>query len=122
MKTIQSTICSSQPCIIYEGLAYSIIIPRVILLDCPLEYKKGENAINVELRDASNFELLLKLEEEYVKGLIDDIAKFKPDVVFTEKGLSDIAAHYMMKHGISAFRRCRKTDNNRSPISTLLLV
>lgn len=47
---------------------------RVILLDCPLEYKKGENSINVELKDASNFELLLKLEEEYVKGLCDDPA------------------------------------------------
>jgi T-complex protein 1 subunit gamma len=67
----------------------------------------------VELKDANNFEQLLKLEEEYVKGLCEDIAKFKPDVVFTEKGLSDIAAHYLMKSGVSAFRRCRKTDNNR---------
>eukprot|EP00993_Chasmostoma_nieuportense_P000048 NODE_1044_length_1689_cov_260.431498_g802_i1.p1 GENE.NODE_1044_length_1689_cov_260.431498_g802_i1~~NODE_1044_length_1689_cov_260.431498_g802_i1.p1 ORF type:complete len:284 (+),score=103.19 NODE_1044_length_1689_cov_260.431498_g802_i1:727-1578(+) len=56
---------------------------------------------------------MLRLEEEYVKALCDDIAKFKPDVVFTEKGLSDIAAHYLMKSGISAFRRLRKTDNNR---------
>lgn len=87
--------------------------PRVILLDCPLEYKKGENAINVELRDPSNFELMLKLEEEYQKQLCEDIAKLKPDVVFTEKGLSDIAAHYLMKHNITAFRRLRKTDNNR---------
>eukprot|EP01001_Neometanema_parovale_P000619 NODE_1068_length_1911_cov_11.520694_g1015_i0.p1 GENE.NODE_1068_length_1911_cov_11.520694_g1015_i0~~NODE_1068_length_1911_cov_11.520694_g1015_i0.p1 ORF type:complete len:545 (+),score=167.53 NODE_1068_length_1911_cov_11.520694_g1015_i0:119-1753(+) len=90
-----------------------VVNPRVILVDCPLEYKKGENAINVELSDPNNFELMLKLEEEYVRQLVEDIAKFKPDVVFTEMGLSDIAAHYMMKHGITAFRRCRKTDNNR---------
>lgn len=99
--------------VVHPRMKRSMKNPRVILLDCPLEYKKGENAINVELRDASNFELLLKLEEEYVKGLCDDIAKFKPDVIFTEKGLSDIAAHYLMKAGVTAFRRCRKTDNNR---------
>ena len=99
--------------LVRSSAARSIKNPRVILLDCPLEYKKGENAINVELKDASNFELLLKLEEEYVKGLCEDIAKFKPDVVFTEKGLSDIAAHFLMKAGVTAFRRCRKTDNNR---------
>eukprot|EP00906_Rhabdomonas_costata_P002789 RCo004336 len=87
--------------------------PRVVLLDCPLEYKKGENAINVELKDPTNFELMLKLEEEYVRQLCEDVAKLKPDVVFTEKGLSDIAAHYLMKHNITAFRRLRKTDNNR---------
>eukprot|EP00992_Anisonema_acinus_P014812 TRINITY_DN9471_c0_g1_i1.p1 TRINITY_DN9471_c0_g1~~TRINITY_DN9471_c0_g1_i1.p1 ORF type:complete len:541 (+),score=150.21 TRINITY_DN9471_c0_g1_i1:60-1682(+) len=99
--------------VVHPRMKRKLINPRVILLDCPLEYKKGENAINVELKDPNNFDLLLKLEEEYVRGLCEDIAKFKPDVVFTEKGLSDIAAHYLMKFGISAFRRCRKTDNNR---------
>jgi T-complex protein 1 subunit gamma len=110
-KVISGVMLNKDVC--HPRMKRSIKNPRVILLDCPLEYKKGENAINVELKDASNFELLLKLEEEYVKGLCEDIAKFKPDVVFTEKGLSDIAAHFLMKAGVTAFRRCRKTDNNR---------
>lgn len=41
------------------------------------------------------------------------IATLKPDLVVTEKGLSDLAAHYLTKSGISAIRRLRKTDNNR---------
>ena len=41
------------------------------------------------------------------------IVAFKPDVVITEKGLSDLAAHYLIKAGVSAIRRLRKTDNNR---------
>jgi T-complex protein 1 subunit gamma len=39
--------------------------------------------------------------------------KFKPDLVVTEKGLSDLAIHYLSKAGVSAIRRLRKTDNNR---------
>ncbi|KAK6919577.1 Chaperonin Cpn60/GroEL/TCP-1 family [Dillenia turbinata] len=41
------------------------------------------------------------------------ILKFKPDLVITEKGLSDLACHYLSKAGVSAIRRLRKTDNNR---------
>lgn len=41
------------------------------------------------------------------------IVASKPDIVITEKGLSDLAQHYFLKAGITAFRRVRKTDNNR---------
>lgn len=56
---------------------------------------------------------MLKLEENYIQDLCAQILKFKPDVVVTEKGLSDLACHYLSKAGVSAIRRLRKTDNNR---------
>lgn len=56
---------------------------------------------------------LLKLEEDYIKEICAEIIKHKPDVVITEKGLSDLAMHFLTKAGISAIRRLRKTDNNR---------
>lgn len=56
---------------------------------------------------------MLKLEENYIQDLCAQILKFKPDLVVTEKGLSDLACHYFSKAGVSAIRRLRKTDNNR---------
>lgn len=56
---------------------------------------------------------LLKLEEDWIQETCAEIAKHKPDVVITEKGLSDLAMHYLSKANISAIRRLRKTDNNR---------
>lgn len=38
--------------------------PRILLLDCPLEYKKGENQTNVELTNEADFAELLRQEEE----------------------------------------------------------
>ncbi|RWW42469.1 hypothetical protein BHE74_00051985, partial [Ensete ventricosum] len=90
-----------------------ILNPRIILLDCPLEYKKGENQTNAELVKEEDWEVLLKMEEEYIQNLCMQILKFKPDLVITEKGLSDLACHYLSKAGVSAIRRLRKTDNNR---------
>jgi T-complex protein 1 subunit gamma len=45
--------------------------------------------------------------------MVSHVLKFKPDLVITEKGLSDFASHHLQKAGVSAIRRVRKTDNNR---------
>ncbi|XP_062179000.1 T-complex protein 1 subunit gamma [Phragmites australis] len=90
-----------------------IVNPRIILLDCPVEYKKGENQTNAELMKEEDWQVLLEMEEEYIKNLCAQILKFKPDLVITEKGLSDLAIHYLSKAGVTAIRRLRKTDNNR---------
>merc|ERR1711948_182478 len=87
--------------------------PRVVLIDCPLEYKKGESQTNVEITKESDWEKLLQQEEEEVKKMCDDVIRVKPDVVITEKGVSDLAQHFLMKHNVSVIRRLRKTDNNR---------
>ncbi|KAG4402400.1 hypothetical protein GLYMA_02G187800v4 [Glycine max] len=60
-----------------------------------------------------DWSLLLRMEEEYIEELCMQILKFKPDLVITEKGLSDFACHFLSNHGLSAIRRLRKTDNNR---------
>ncbi|KAJ3346691.1 T-complex protein 1 subunit gamma [Entophlyctis luteolus] len=87
--------------------------PRVVLLDCPLEYKKGESQTNVEVTDEAHWARLLQIEEEQIKELCEHIIRVKPDLVFTEKGVSDLAQHYFNKAGITAIRRIRKTDNHR---------
>jgi T-complex protein 1 subunit gamma len=87
--------------------------PRIILLDCPLEYKKAESQFSIEISSEEHWSQVLKQEEEYVAKICADIIQFKPDIVVTEKGVSDLAQHYFLKNNITALRRARKTDNNR---------
>ncbi|KAK4689719.1 T-complex protein 1 subunit gamma, partial [Tremellales sp. Uapishka_1] len=89
--------------------------PRIVLLDCPLEYKKGESQTNIEITKESDWNRVLEIEEEQIKAMCDKIMEFKPDLVFTEKGVSDLAQHYLLKADppITAIRRVRKSDNNR---------
>jgi len=87
--------------------------PRIVLLDCALEYKKGESQTNIELMKGEDWNTILEQEEEMVKNMCEAIIKFKPDMVFTEKGCSDLAQHYFAINGITAIRRLRKSDNNR---------
>jgi len=111
-------------CVVLDGVMFNKDIthprmrriiknPRVCLLDCPLEYKKGESQTNVEISKEADWEKLLQQEEDEMKKVCDDIIKVKPDVVITEKGVSDLAQHFLLKANISVVRRIRKTDNNR---------
>ncbi|RKP22734.1 chaperonin Cpn60/TCP-1 family, partial [Syncephalis pseudoplumigaleata] len=87
--------------------------PRIVLLDCPLEYKKGESQTNIEVTDEAHWSRLLQIEEEQIQTLCEHITALKPDLVITEKGVSDLAQHYLLKANITVLRRMRKTDNNR---------
>ena len=87
--------------------------PRILLLDTPLEYKKGESQTTMEITEEQDWNAMLKLEEEYVERMCMQIIEHKPDIVITEKGVSDLAQHYLQKANITPFRRLRKTDNNR---------
>ncbi|KAG5459621.1 MAG: T-complex protein 1 subunit gamma, partial [Olpidium bornovanus] len=66
--------------------------PRIVLLDCPLEYKKGESQTNIEVTKESDWSRLLEIEEEQIRQLCDQIASVKPDLVITEKGVSGTRA------------------------------
>ena len=94
-------------------MARTLRRPRILLLDCPLEYKKGESQTNVEVTKEEDWAALLQAEEDAVARLCADVAAAKPDLVITEKGISDLAVHCLSKAGIVAIRRVRKTDNNR---------
>lgn len=85
--------------VVHPRMKRKIVNPRILLLDCPLEYKKLESQANIELKAESDFEAILKLEEEYVENLCKDIIKHKPNLVFTEKGVSDLAQHFLVKAG-----------------------
>ncbi|CAK7209208.1 T-complex protein 1 subunit gamma [Sporothrix bragantina] len=87
--------------------------PRIVLLDCPLEYKKGESQTNIEISKEEDWNRILQIEEEQVKAMCDAVLAVNPDIVITEKGVSDLAQHYLLKANVTALRRVRKTDNNR---------
>lgn len=56
---------------------------------------------------------MLEIEEEHIKAMCADLIALRPDLIITEKGVSDLAQHYMVKAGITCIRRVKKSDNNR---------
>merc|ERR1711874_505628 len=99
--------------VVHPKMKRRIENPRILLLDCNPEYKKGESQTNMEIMKEEDFSEALEAEETYIKKIGDEIAAHKPDLIITEKGVSDLAQHFFNKAGITAIRRLRKSDNLR---------
>ncbi|SJM86395.1 T-complex protein 1 subunit gamma [Zygosaccharomyces bailii] len=99
--------------VVHPKMSRLVKNPRVVLLDCPLEYKKGESQTNVEITKEEDWNRILQIEEEQVQAMCQQILAVKPTVVITEKGVSDLAQHFLLKGGCSVLRRVKKSDNNR---------
>nr|XP_027202795.1 T-complex protein 1 subunit gamma-like [Dermatophagoides pteronyssinus] len=97
----------------HSRMARKIVDPKILLLDCPLEYKKGESMTNIEISNADDFEKILEQEEKEIKKMTQFIIKSGANLVITEKGVSDLAAHYLMKANVTVIRRAKKTEQNR---------
>merc|ERR1719395_42823 len=83
--------------VVHAKMRRRIEKPRILLLDCTLEYKKGESQTQIELSDEKAWEALLLEEENAIKEMCNDIIAVKPDLVITEKGVSDLSQHYLEK-------------------------
>ncbi|KAG9040793.1 T-complex protein 1 subunit gamma [Tulasnella sp. UAMH 9824] len=99
--------------VVHPAMKRKIVNPRIILLDCPLEYKKGESQTNIEISKEEDYDKILRIEEEQIKLMVDKLLEFKPTLIFTEKGVSELATYHLQRAGVTAIRRVRKSDNNR---------
>ncbi len=99
--------------IIHPKMRRVVRNPRIILLDSSLEYKKGESQTSMEMMKDTDMTDALQEEMNEIAALCHAILKWKPDVLVTEKGVSDLAQHFLLKENVSVIRRVRKTDNNR---------
>jgi T-complex protein 1 subunit gamma len=105
--------------ITHPNMRRRILKPRIILLDCPLEYKKGESQTNMEFSKESDWERAQSIEEEQVKLLVSKILEFKPDLVITEKGVSGTA---FPSFSMSRFDNALQTLRREFSKSTMFLL
>ncbi|EMA61462.1 thermosome subunit beta [Halorubrum lipolyticum] len=83
---------------------------NVLLLNDPIEVEEADvdTAVNVDSPD--QLQRFLDQEEEQLRDKVDKIVESGADVVFCQKGIDDLAQHYLAKEGILAVRRTKKSD------------
>ncbi len=83
---------------------------RIALLDAPIEIKSTEIEAKIQITKASEIQSFMDQEEQILHGLVDKIASSGANVVFCQKGIDDVAQHFLAKKGILAVRRVKKSD------------
>jgi len=95
---------------VHPGMPGQIDNARIALVDAALEVKKTEIDAKIEITDPSQLQAFLSEEENMLKGMVDRVKKSGATVLFCQKGIDDLAQHYLSKEGIYAVRRVKKSD------------
>ena len=96
--------------VVHAGMPKTVKDAKVVLLDTALEIEKTETDAKIEITSPEQMEAFLKQEEKMLKEMVDKIEKTGANAVFCQKGIDDLAQHYLAKRGIMAVRRVKKSD------------
>ena len=83
---------------------------KILLLNAPVEFKKTEVDAEISITSPDQLQMFLDEEERMIKGIVDKIVASGANVLFCQKGIDDIAQHYLAKAGVLAVRRVKKSD------------
>ena len=95
---------------VHAGMPRSVSDARVALVNSAIEVKKTEVDAKIQITDPNQLAAFLEEEEGYIRKLVDRIEASGANVVICQKGIDDLAQHYMSKKGIFAIRRAKKSD------------
>jgi len=83
---------------------------KILLLNAAVEFKKTEVDAEINITSPDQLQAFLDEEEKMVKNIVNKVVASGANVLFCQKGIDDIAQHYLAKAGIFATRRVKKSD------------
>ncbi|ANF23397.1 thermosome subunit beta [Thermococcus piezophilus] len=83
---------------------------KIALINDALEVKKTETDAKINITSPDQLFQFIEQEEKMLKDMVEQIAATGANVVFVQKGIDDLAQHYLAKYGILAVRRVKKSD------------
>jgi thermosome len=95
---------------VHAGMPRSLADARIALVNSAIEVKKTEVDAKIQITDPNQLALFLEEEENYIRGLVTKIQESGANVLVCQKGIDELAQHYMAKAGIMAIRRAKKSD------------
>ncbi len=96
--------------IVHPQMPKTVKGAKIALLDCPLEIEKTETDAQIRITSPEQLQAFLEQEQKMLKEMVNKIASVGANVVFCEKGIDDLAQHYLAKKGIAACRRIKRSD------------
>jgi len=96
--------------VVHSGMPKTVKDAKIVLIDSALEIDKTETDAKIEITSPDQMESFLKQEEKMLRDMVEKIENANANVVFCQKGIDDLAQHYLSKKGIVAVRRVKKSD------------
>ncbi len=98
---------------VHSGMPKRVKNAKIALLDCALEVKKTETDAEIRVTRPEQLRAFLDEEEDMLRKMVDKIVVAGANVVMCQKGIDDIAQHFLAKAGVYATRRVKKSDMDK---------
>ena len=95
---------------VHPGMPSEIKDAKIALINTPLEVKETEMDAEITITDPAQMQAFIEQEEKMVKDMVDKVVAAGANVLFAQKGIDDLAQHYLSKAGVLAVRRVKKSD------------
>jgi len=96
--------------IVHSGMPTKIEKAKIALINSALEIEKTEMSAEIRITDPTQMQMFLEEENRMLKTMVDKLHDIGANVLICQKGIDDIAQHYLAKHGIMAVRRVKESD------------
>ncbi|HJW20462.1 MAG TPA: thermosome subunit beta, partial [Candidatus Nitrosotalea sp.] len=96
--------------VVHSGMPTKIEKAKIALLNSALEIEKTEMSAEIRISDPTQMQMFLEEENRMLKSMVDKIHQIGANVLICQKGIDDIAQHYLAKQGILSVRRVKESD------------
>jgi len=96
--------------IVHSGMPTKVEKAKIALVNAALEVEKTEMSAEIRISDPTQMQQFLEEENKMLKSMVDKIHNIGANVLICQKGIDDIAQHYLSKHGVLAVRRVKESD------------
>ncbi len=96
--------------VVHPGMPKRVEKAKIALLDAALEVEKTEFDAKINIETPEQMEAFLKEEEGMLREMVDKVAATGANVLICQKGIDDMAQHFLARKGILAVRRAKKSD------------
>ena len=96
--------------IVHSGMPTKIQQAKIALINSALEIEKTEMTAEIRINDPTQMQMFLEEENRMLKSMVEKLHSIGTNVVICQKGIDDMAQHFLAKHGILAVRRVKESD------------
>lgn len=95
---------------VHPGMPKDVHDAKIALVDSAIEIKDTEIDAKIQITNPLQMQEFLEQEEKMLRDMVDKLASAGANVVFCQKGIDDVAQHFLAQKGIYAARRVKKSD------------
>ena len=104
--------------VVHAGMPKKVDSAKIALINSALEIEKTEMSAEIRISDPKQMQMFLEEENKMLKSMVDKVKSAGANVVLCQKGIDDIAQHYLAKAGVLAVRRVKESDMTKMTRAT----